>query len=34
MRRWIVEDEAGGVVLVEQRIAVFRQKFLFLVGAE
>src|SRR3981081_4887704 len=34
MRGRIVEDETGGVVLVEQRIAVFRRKLLLLVGAE
>ena len=34
MRRRVVEHEAGGVVLVQQRIAVFRRKFLFLVGRE
>ena len=32
MRGRIVEDETGGVVLVEQRIAVFREKLLLLVG--
>src|ERR1700730_10210078 len=30
----VIEDEAGGLVLVEQRVAVFRQKLLFLVGTE
>ena len=33
VRRRVVEDEAGGVVLVEQRVAVFRRELLFLVGA-
>ena len=32
--RGIVEDEAGGVVLVEQRSAEFRRELLFLVRAE
>ena len=34
MRRRIVEYEAGGVVLVQQRVAVFRREFASLVGGE
>ena len=34
VRGRVVEDEAGGVVLVERRIAVFRRKLLLLVGTE
>src|SRR2546423_1659580 len=30
----IVENQAGGVVLIKRRIAVFRREFLFLVGRE
>ena len=34
MRWGIVENQAGGVVLVQWRIAVFRRELLFLVGGE